>query len=88
MGLFRKNILEQIHVGAIVRMGLASRSHVSSFYFVEILEVNDDKIVTNIPGKHSLVISKDNNWDYHIPRMKYIGHKAQYGYLIMNQKLI
>lgn len=81
-------------VGDIYKMTVASRSHVKEPYFVEIIEVGEGYIVTNIPGHHSLKISKSNtggtvnNWDYHIPRMIYVGKKADYDHLIKNQKLI
>lgn len=88
MYFWEHDILDQIHPGAIIKMDPASRSHAKSFYYVEILTVGEDKIVTNIPGEHSLEITKDNNWDYHLPRMKYIGDKEQYGYLLLNQKFI
>jgi len=85
---WEKDILDQIHVGAIVKMDVGLRSHVQSFYYVEIIEITPGKIVTNIPDEHSVEITKDNNWDYHLPRMTYIGDKSQYGYLILHQKLI
>ena len=54
-------------VGQIYKMSLASRSHAIKHYYVEIIEVGEDFIVTNIPKMHSLKIFKGNNWDYHIP---------------------
>ena len=73
--------------GQIYKMNVAARSHVKNPYFVEILKVKENFIITNIPGHHSLKIEKGCNWDYHIPRMQYVGEKETHGHLILNQKL-
>ncbi len=73
-------------VGQIYLMAVGPRSHVKSPYYVEIIEVGKDYIVTNIPGEHALEIEKNNNWDYHIPRMEYVGTKSTHGHLLLDQK--
>ena len=84
------NLIDQIKdfkEGQIYKMKVASRSHVIEPYYVEIIEVGKDFITTNIPDAHSLKID-EKNWDYHIPRMEFIGDKKEFGHLIYNQKLI
>lgn len=71
--------------GEVYKMNVASRSHVKSPYYVIIKKVGKDFIVTDIPGHHSLIINEDN-WDYHIPRMKLIGSNPFNKLLIYNQK--
>jgi len=83
--LCRKNILDLIHVGAIIKMDAGY--YTKSPYYIEVLEVTPDKIVTNIPGEHKLEM-KGSTLEHHLKRMTYIGHKDRYGYLIQNQKLI
>ena len=92
-GLFKKKLKElhiaDFQVGQIYKMYVAERSHVSVPYHVEIIEVGEDFIVTNIPDYHSAKIeqnSKWENWSYHIPRMEYIGEKKDFGHLLLNQK--
>lgn len=75
-------------VGQIYKMHVAHASHVLNPYYVEIVEVGPDYIVTNIPDKHSLRITKHSNWDYHIPRMVYMGMKATHGHLLLNQNIV
>lgn len=72
--------------GQIYKMNVSTRSHVKAPYYVEIIETTSNFIVTNIPNMHSLKIEKGINWDYHIPRMEYIGEKETHGHLILNQK--
>ncbi len=74
--------------GEIYKMNVASRSHVCAPYYVEIIEIGKDFIVTNIPSQHSLKISKqDGNWDYRIPRMEYVSKKNTHGHLLLNQNI-
>lgn len=68
------NNIKDFKVGQVYKMTVASRSHVKKPYYVQIVMVGEDFIKTSIPGEHSLIISKDNNWDYHIPRMRYVGN--------------
>ncbi len=65
--------MKKFAVGQIWEMAVAERSHVFSPYCVEIIEVGLGYIVTSIPGLHDLKIEKGKNWDYHIPRMKFLG---------------
>lgn len=62
-------------------MNVASRSHVKEPYYVEIEEVGLDYIITHMKdgGYHSLKISKNNNWSYHIPRMELVQDCNDYG---------
>ncbi len=84
-----QEIERSLYVGAIVRMSVAKRSHVVKPYYVEILKVSSDEIITNIPGEHKLSISKKNgNWEYQLSRMTIIGDKIKHGYLILNQKYL
>jgi hypothetical protein len=60
MGVFKSNYFV-VHdftftVGQIFKMAVASRSHVTKPYYVEIIEVGENYIVTNIPGQHSFKI--------------------------------
>lgn len=97
MLLNKPESISDFKVGQVYKINVASRSHVTQPYYVEILEVNNsfiDKInssyyiVTGIPSGHTLKITPDNNWDYHIPRMTYMGTKEQCKYLINNQNVI
>lgn len=72
-------------VGEVYEMFPASRSHVTTSYYIEIIEVGSDYIITSIPEYHSLKISYSNNWDYQIPRMKYIGTGIEFRHLLFNQ---
>lgn len=80
--------------GQILKMDVASRSHVSQPYYVEVLEYNpyakdgEVKMVTNIPGKHSCKMIVGSNWEYHLPRMTVVGMKEKYGHLLNNQKFL
>lgn len=73
-------------VGEVYKMAVGSRSHVTEPYYVIIKYVGEDYIVTYIPGKQSVRISFDNNWEYHIPRMTYIGNDEYSVKLLYNQK--
>lgn len=77
--------MAKFKVGQIYKMAVAHASHVKSPYYVEIIEVGPDYIVTNIPGEHSLKIQEGQNWDYHIPRMTLMGMKGKFEHLIINQ---
>lgn len=72
--------------GEVYKMDVAERSSVKHPYYVIIKDVGIDFIVTDIPGKHSLKITKGNNWDYHTPRMTFIGSDKLSKELIYNQK--
>lgn len=80
-------------VGMILKMNVASRSHVSEPYYVEViyyttLSIHGKvKMITSIPGEHKLEMTVGSNWEYHYPRMEIIGHKSTYGHLLYNQKL-
>ena len=76
--------------GEIYKMDATPHSHVTKPYYVEIITVAKDFIQTNIPGHHSLYISKlpeINNWNYHIPRMTFVAKKETHGHLLLNQLL-
>lgn len=83
---FRHVSTNVFKVGGIYRMHPANRSHVRTPYYVEVIEIGNDFIITNIPGKHSLRIVKGSNWDYHIPRMEFIGTQETHGHLLLNQE--
>lgn len=73
--------------GDVYKMKVASRSHVKKPYYVIIEVVNDDAIVTTIPGFHSLCIQLNSpEWEYHIPRMKLVGNSEEDKKLLYNQK--
>ncbi len=72
-------------VGDIYKMNVGERSHTDHPYYIEVIKVEDHYIMTNIPDYHSTKISVDNNLDYHLPRMEYVGDKQTYGHLILNQ---
>lgn len=75
-------------VGEIYKMKVASRSHVKKPYYVQIIEVGDDFIKTNIPNKHSLKICKGNgNWEYQTERMEKVGTIKTHLNLLFNQDL-
>ena len=84
--LFKNHFSPQFKIGQIYKMNVASRSHTKHPYYVEIVDVGKDYIETSIPGYHSLKIARDSNWDYHIPRMQYIGNNHDATQLIYNQK--
>ena len=83
--VIRLEEISKFKVGQIYKMNPASRSQVKQPYYVEIIEVGEDYIITNIPERHSLKISYGNNWDYHYPRFEYVGMKDVMGYLLWNQ---
>lgn len=85
------NTINDFIVTDIWRMLPTDRSHVSQPYYVEIIQVSEGGIVTNIPGKHKLFITKfgdSPNWDYHIKRMEYVGTSKDFGHLLSNQSFI
>ncbi len=72
------------------KMNVAERSHVTAPYYVRIILVGIGEIVTSIPGAHSLTISQHGenaNWDYHIPRMEYVGTMESHGHLLFDQNI-
>jgi hypothetical protein len=70
----------------VYRMNVASRSHVKSPYYVCIKLVGKDFIETYIPGEHSLRINyPSEEWNYHIPRMEFIGDNEESRNLLFNQ---
>lgn len=94
MNIFKKKLLKvkdnSFKVGQIYKMNPTKHSHVNKPYFVEVIEVGTDYIVTNIPFEHTLKITKEGvlpNWDYHISRMEYAGEKGTHYHLLLNQKL-
>ncbi len=78
---------DEFIVGEVYKMNVASRSHVTKPYYVIIEEVGKNYIITNIPNEHSLIISKDTNWDYQVPRMDYVGCDEESKKLLYNQDL-
>lgn len=57
-------------------------------YYVEVITVEQDYIITNIPSHHQCKIRVNSyEWDYHIPRMTIIGNKSEFGHLLYNQPL-
>jgi|JI10StandDraft_1071094.scaffolds.fasta_scaffold05061_16 hypothetical protein len=79
--------------GAIIKMDVAERSHVTEPYYVECLFYNPNArhgeviMITGIPGHHETEMTVGNSWDYHKPRMTVIGNKSDHGHLILNQKI-
>lgn len=74
-------------IGEVYKMKVGSHSHVKHPYFVEIIDVDEKSITTNIPGEHSLNIELGKNWEYHIPRMEFVGTISSHPHLLLNQKL-
>lgn len=68
--------------------------HTTKPYYVEVVFYNAEakdgevKMITRIPGEHSLDMKVGSNWEYHYKRMKIIGSKKQFKHLLHNQKLI
>ncbi len=63
------------NIGEVYKMAVASRSHVKKPYYVIIKNKNKHSIQTNIPHRHSLIIKYISpEWDYHIPRMTFVGN--------------
>jgi len=79
--------------GDIIKMDVASRSHVTEPYYVFCEEYNphakegEVKMVTSIPGRYKIKMYVGSNWEYHSPRMTKIGTIFSHGYLLENQKL-
>lgn len=75
-------------VGQIYKMSPTHRSKVKKSYYIEIIDVGLDYIITNIPLRSSLKICHENgNWIYQTERMSYIGDKESFGHLLYNQRL-
>ena len=75
--------------GSIYKMAVAKDSHVKKPYYVMIYELGKDYIKTSIPGKHELEIKFGTyEWNYHIPRMTFIGEYDKSKHLLNNQKLL
>ena len=68
-------------------MAATERSHVTNPYYVVITKVSKMFIETSIPEHYYRKIEKGINWDYHIPRMTFVGTKKTHGHLLYNQKL-
>lgn len=80
--------VKDFRVGQIYKMSPTTISHVKKPYYVEVIEVGSDFIITNIPGGNSTKISILNgNWQYQTDRMSFIGDKESFGHLLTNQKL-
>lgn len=80
--------------GQVIKMAVASRTHVIKPYYVEVLFYNEYakegeiKMTTNIPGEHECNMKVGNNWEYHYPRMTIMGTKETHGHLLNNQTLL
>lgn len=85
--------MSEFKKGDIIKMAVASRSHVIAPYYVLILEYNANakdgeiKMITEIPGKHSLQMVVGSNWEYHYPRMTKVGTLQTHAHLLLNQDL-
>ena len=83
--------IEGFREGQILKMAVASRSHVRHPYYVLVTYYNENAIIgeikmtTTIPGEHSLNMIVGSNWEYHRPRMTIMGTNATHGYLLKNQ---
>lgn len=81
----------EFSVGQIIEM--SPGYHTIEPYYVLIKFYNseakagDVKMITTIPGEHDCKMVVGSNWEYHYKRMKIIGDKKTYGYLLNNQKL-
>lgn len=75
-----------IKVGQIYKF--SNGYHTKTDYYAEVTDVDcfEQFFITSIPGYHSLIISRGNNWDYHRKRMELVGNKLEFGHLILNQK--
>ena len=72
--------------GLIIQM--APGYHTKNPYYVEVIMVEENYIVTHIPDRHQLKIYKDSpEWSYHIRRMTIIGDKANFKHLLYNQTI-
>lgn len=75
-------------VGHVYKMAVAERSYVAEPYYVIVLEIGKDFVITEVPKEHRLKIVKGNNWKYHIGRFTYIGNDQKSMDLLYNQKLV
>lgn len=88
-----KTIASDFYEGCIIKMDVASRSHVFKPYYVECIYFNPNAkdgetiMETYIPGNHRLRMVVGSNWEYHKPRMTVIGNKIDFGHLLLNQDL-
>lgn len=60
--------------------------HIKHPYYVEVIEIGKDFIITSIPELRTLKIKEGENWDYHVDRFQLIGNKKEHGKLLYNQK--
>lgn len=73
--------------GQVYQMAVASRSHVTVPYYVIVMNTGEDFIETGIPDHHNCMIKYPSpEWNYHIPRMKYIGSRPEHKLLTFKQK--
>lgn len=64
-------------LNGIYKIVPGERSYERKSYYVEVIEIGNDFIVTNIPDKHSLII-QGPNWEYQTNRMTYIGKNRDF----------
>lgn len=85
LGLFEKKPKDFI-LGATYKMNIGTRSHNKKPYFVRLIGILENGIITEIPGNgHWLRIIKGENWDYHINRLQLIGSDEDARKLVYNQ---
>ncbi len=73
--------------GEVYQMAVANESHITKPYYILIDDVGKIFIKITIPEKGSLKIYEDTlAWDYHTPRMTFIGADNISKQLIYNQK--
>ena len=78
--------LSDVRVGQIYKF--INGYHVKTPYYAEVIEVDEignEWFKTSIPF-HRTVIMDSQNWTYHQKRMILMGHKKEFGYLLLNQK--
>ena len=76
-------------IGEVYEMRPARRSHVRRSYYVIINDVSNDRIETYIPDKHALeILHRSPEWEYHIPRMRFVGTDAKSRGLVLNQDFL
>lgn len=60
--------------------------HTRKPYYVQVIEIGEDYIVTDIPERHSTKIKMGENWDYHIRRFTHIDKLDCFNsHLLLNQ---
>lgn len=80
-------------IGRIIKMEVASRSHVVNPYYAEIIYYNphakdgEVKMKTRIPYQHSLDWTVGSNWEYHLPRVSKVYQEGKMTNKLFNQKL-